>query len=366
VRRFATLSRALALLALAATLTTAPALAGSSAIDLGTLKGVTYSPTPSDYSPGMWKYESSDFCTNDFKALWGKNGDGVGRQDLKHISEDLHANFIRLYDWDPANDHGAFLDTAASYGIKVAVPISNWFLQQYQSGNSGKVQGWVDTIVDEAYSHRSGVLMLTVGNEPELNGISAATVAAVMEMIVEEEVKLGVASSNLLAVCAPVSFSVQDDAHGRPAIAELSKIKDAIASNATLSANNFYQDRYVAGVNCFNPGSDLATFSQTFAAAFPGSKFIFTELGRSESDTSNQADFVKGQAQAALAGGPSLGCAIFNYQDQAWKGGSEAHFGLNTVTAGTTQITYSRGTYPLDSFTHKASFDAIAEVYKNH
>jgi hypothetical protein len=364
MRRFAPLLCALALFA-SATALAVPALAGSSAINLGTLKGVTYSPTPSDYSPGAWKYEDSDFGTNDFKALWGTSG-GVGREDLKHISQDLHANFIRLYDWNQANNHGDFLDTAASYGLKVAVPISDWYLQQYESGHSSQVRGWVNNIVDEAYSHRAGVLMFTVGNEPELNNISAGTVAAVMAMIVEEEVRLGVSSSDLLAVCAPVSFAVLNDPHGRPAIAELTQIKDAMESNATLSAHNFYQDRYVAGVNCFNPGSDLTTFMNTYASAFPGSKFIFTELGRSESDTSNQADFVKHQAEAALSGGPSLGCAIFNYQDQAWKGGSEAHFGLDTVTAGTTQITYSRGTFPLDSFTHKASFNSIATVYGQH
>ncbi len=367
MRRFATLLCTLALFGLAFALA-APALAGTPVSNLGILKGVTYSPTPSDYHPGMWKYEDSDFATSQFKALWG-SANGVGREDLKNISQDLHANFIRLYDWNQANDHGEFLDTAASYGIKVAVPISDWYLQQYETGASShnQVEAWVDNIVAEAYSHRAGVAMFTVGNEPELNGISATTVAAIMEMIVEEEVKLGVSSSNLLAVSAPVSFATLGDEHNRPAIVELTRIKNAIDANSTLSASNFYQNRYLASVNAFNNGTDISNFISTYSSAFPGSKVIFTELGRSDQEAGgDQAGWVSGQARAALSGGASLGCAIFNYQDQSWKAGPEGHFGLDTVTAGTTQITYNRGTFPLDTFTHKASFDAVAAIYAAH
>jgi hypothetical protein len=222
----------------------------------------------------------------------------VGREDLKHISQDLHANFVRLYDWNPGNDHGEFLDTAASYGVKVAIPISNWFLQQYQNGHEGQVQEWVHHIVDEAYAHRAGVLMFSVGNEPELNGINASTVAAIMQYIVEEEIALG-KGSDMLPMTSPVSFAVGDDPQHRPAIAELTKIKDAINANSYLKSKNAYQDLYVGSVNCFNPGSDITNFINTYAAAFPGSKLLFTELGRSDSETSDQAAFVKAQAQAA-------------------------------------------------------------------
>lgn len=364
MRRLASLLCALALIAFAA----APALAGTPVSNLGILKGVTYSPTPSDYKQGMWKYEDSDFCTSQFKALWGVSN-GVGREDLKHISQDLHANFIRLYDWNQANDHGEFLDTAASYGIKVAVPISDWYLEQYETKQSSydTVKGWVYNIVKEAYDHRAGVAMFSVGNEYDLDHkINANTVAAIMEMIVAAEVQLGVASSDLLAVCSPVSFA-QTSSRG-PAIDALAGLKTAIEASHTLSSHSFYQDRYVAAVNCFNPGSDLTTFiNTTFPAAFPGTKLIFTELGRSDQEAGgDQAGWVKAQAEAALSGGASLGCAIFHYEDQSWKSGPEGHFGLNTVTAGTTQINYDRGAYPLDVYSHKASFDAIAGVYAKH
>ena len=116
-------------------------------------RGVDYSPTWTDWVVGAGSTQTgdSDFANDAFQSLWAAefiaapSGDtslpidngNTYRDDLQTIA-DAGFNLVRLYDWDMARgttatsnvglDHINFLDTALSLGLKVVVPVSDWFL----------------------------------------------------------------------------------------------------------------------------------------------------------------------------------------------------------------------------------------------
>jgi hypothetical protein len=105
------------------------------------LRGMCYSAFPSGYNPSTANntciFFGSDIATKNLKPLWGKSftpTDGpdkdkifLGRDDILTMAN-MGVNLIRLYDWDPRNDHKNFLDYCHSKNIKVLVPVSNYNL----------------------------------------------------------------------------------------------------------------------------------------------------------------------------------------------------------------------------------------------
>jgi hypothetical protein len=117
-------------------------------------RGVDYSPTWPGWSPdasGM-QTSDSDLANDAFASLWGKQyqpapaGDlsvpkdngGNYRNDLGTIASDGF-NLVRLYNWGPARgtspaddlkglDHINFLNYAKTLGLKIIVPVSDFFL----------------------------------------------------------------------------------------------------------------------------------------------------------------------------------------------------------------------------------------------
>jgi len=115
-------------------------------------RGVDYNPTWPDWVVGgnATQLGDSDFFSDAFASLWGKeyqaaaggtsaphdNGSNY-RNDLKTIA-DAGFNLVRLYNWDMARgttsssntglDHINFLNYAESLGLKVVVPIGDFFL----------------------------------------------------------------------------------------------------------------------------------------------------------------------------------------------------------------------------------------------
>ena len=116
-------------------------------------RGVDYSPTWPTWVVGAGATQTgdSDFANDAFQSLWAgaymaaPSGDTSAptdngtnyRNDLQTIA-DAGFNLVRLYNWDMARgttstsnvglDHINFLNTAASLGLKVVVPVSDWFL----------------------------------------------------------------------------------------------------------------------------------------------------------------------------------------------------------------------------------------------
>lgn len=121
-----------------------------------TWRGVDYSPTWPTWvvGAGGTQTNDSDFANDAFQSLWGKAyqaapaGDpsipvsnSKYRDDLATISS-FGFNLVRLYDWDMARgtaqgsdtglDHINFLNYADSLGLKVVIPVSDYFLSDDQ------------------------------------------------------------------------------------------------------------------------------------------------------------------------------------------------------------------------------------------
>lgn len=152
--------------------------------------------------------EDSDFANDAFASLWGKgyqaapagdpsqpanNGTNY-RDDLGTIAKDGF-NLIRLYDWNMARgttatsdvglDHLNFLNYAKSLGIKVVVPVSNFFLSNNEfawnnvTPNSSysfdqapaaiqkDFRQFIASITDPATGKIHESVMISVANEPD-------------------------------------------------------------------------------------------------------------------------------------------------------------------------------------------------------
>ncbi len=127
-----------------------------------TYRGVSYSPTWPTWVVGTQGTQTgdSDFANDAFQSFWSNkfkpvpsgdasvpiNNHGNYRDDLKTI-QTIGFNLVRLYNWDmargsssatgPALGHINFLDYAHSLGLKVVVPVSNYFLGDNQYSWNG-------------------------------------------------------------------------------------------------------------------------------------------------------------------------------------------------------------------------------------
>jgi hypothetical protein len=118
-----------------------------------TYRGVDYAPTWQGWTAAPnTQFQDSDFANDAFASLWSSkyfaatqpslsvpvdNGAANYRDDLGTIAK-AGFNLVRLYDWGMARgtsassdvglDHINFLNYAQSLGVKVVVPVSNYFL----------------------------------------------------------------------------------------------------------------------------------------------------------------------------------------------------------------------------------------------
>lgn len=156
-------------------------------------KGICYEAFGPGYNPSTANlsaiYFGSDIARSQTEALWGNqtlltNGtNDMCRNDLLTIQNILEANLVRLYDWDPRNDHSQFLNYCNALGLKAVVPISNWLATQnatvwqaqlpnyFSSKNFGNANGtnWHPAI--------AGVV---ITNEPLINNVNYDNVIALV------------------------------------------------------------------------------------------------------------------------------------------------------------------------------------------
>jgi hypothetical protein len=177
-----------------------------------TYRGVDYSPTWPGWVVGAGSTQTgdSDFANDAFASLWGKgyqaapagspsvpfNNGGNYRNDLQTIANDGF-NLVRLYNWDMARgttgssdtglDHINFLNYAQSLGLKVIVPVSDFFLNDTEFSWNGKTPDssysfgsandaikkdftqFVKSIIDPATGKiHAAVHSIAVGNEGDI------------------------------------------------------------------------------------------------------------------------------------------------------------------------------------------------------
>jgi hypothetical protein len=381
----------LALLALSLTVVVAaPARATVAGIpstypgaNLAPIQGMAYQPAPSDYAPcSSCPYYDTDFFNSDFPGLWDDSQTGY-RGDLANFKS-LGVNLLHLYDWNPARNHASFLAEAAADGIAVAVPISNYFVD----GSDPNAAADIATIVSQAYTNgvpTPGVGMLTIANEYDISGISAAQVAQAAASIVAAETAQNVTQP--LPIAVPVSFGLQGGTV--PGVVATQNVMAAFTAQAGLPAS-FVSSRFIAATNPQNDGDYLSgglpggqSYYQAFAAAIPNTPLWFSELGTGVLDSCSgypapctpsqdqQETFNAGQWAAAVPGAGSvlLGSAQFEFEDELWKGSptttNDATFGVYeyATPASYTTLPTTNGTYRVDAMTANPSLTALTDAF---
>lgn len=361
------------------------------------IRGLCYQPVPSDAAGnvgGAHKYFDSDYTNSGFPMLWGT----PGRNDLANFKNNLNVNFLHLYDWSvpPApgatvgsyqRNHVPFLNHCASNGIKVTIPISNYFVGLIHSGNTTLAKTYITAIVAEVYQggttpHPAAGLW-SIGNEYDLNGFTGTDIATAAQYVIEAEQSLGVTNeTDKLAITAPVSFATFGSPSA-PGTVKVQEIITAFQANATMSG--IWHDRFVACVNPFNDGTYLTNYlASTWPGIFPNLPLFFGEMGIDVTNAGGtedkQATYVAAQLHAviqAIEGNPSsnmVGCCVFQDQNaSALKTGTEATFGITKYNGmsgnGTIQPTsYVPGggqTYPVDILAPKPSYTSVQKAYTN-
>ncbi|MCP4365823.1 MAG: hypothetical protein GY800_11080 [Planctomycetes bacterium] len=362
---------------------------------LGAIRGMCYSPKPSDAKPGgqPQRYFDSDFTNSDFPGLWNTTGGdgGFGRGDLKNLRDDLNINFLHLYDWSkpPApghpvgqyqRNHLPFLNKCKELGIKVMVPISNWFLKELQKNNPPGWEG-INAMVAEIYQNGKkphwAAGMWCIGNEYMASGIDAKTVAAAAEVIIRKEEALGITNpADQLPITAPVTFGMLNSKP--PAIYQIQELKKAFHANPFLWGKNVWEERFIAAPQPQNDGPFLSNYIKiTFPKYFPYLPYFFSELAANINDgggtEEGQAKWVAGQLEAA--GKPIgffYGSCVFQFENQMTKQGPEAKFGIQKFAGppthhGTIPQGYVPGggdKYPIDKFVEKPSYTSVRNAWK--
>jgi len=389
-RRFVVLVAALALVAVVPPVVAAGRLTALAPTvrPIGTIHGVAYSPVPSDYAPcPSCPYYDTDFANADFPMLWG-SATGA-RADLRTLGRSVHADLVHLYDWNPSRDHLPFLNEAQAQGVRVAVPISNYFA----SDPDGRRQ-LIEQIVRQVYVDGGGAsskvphpaaAMWLIANEYDISNISAAQVTRVAEIIAATEASIG--ATTVLPVSSPVSFGVFGDPQGRPAIAKITELVKALQASTSLPAD-FLTTRFLAATNPQNRGTFIATWLPQYASAWGWLGFTpplwFAELGTGvllscsgypapcTPSEAQQAVFNAEQWKNAIPGVPGAffrGSAQFEWIDEPWKGSAattnDATFGVQKYASPPSYQTYQTtgGTYRVDALVRKPSWASLIAAF---
>lgn len=163
--------------------------------------GIAYNPTWIGWAVGDGQLSDADFANTSFQAMWNLGLDPSGqkyRNDLGTMS--AHGfDLVRLYDWGPTRgwdtatmrgtEHDGFLNRAQALGMKVIVPVSNYFLSNDQYAWNGSnpnaaydfasapvdIQGDLDFFVGSVTpggSIHPAVHSILVGNEIDLGDLN--------------------------------------------------------------------------------------------------------------------------------------------------------------------------------------------------
>jgi hypothetical protein len=149
------------------------------------LKGIAYQPFPSPYNPTHANdtciFFGSDIAYDPIAPLWDNKpyvsttGSSCTnpRDDLTTI-KNMGCNLVRLYDWEPRNKHLRFLDRCVELGIKVLIPISNYFLSYGFGQRSDHIPNLIKSFSNaESSDYHAAIAGIIFGNEVDLPGNNA-------------------------------------------------------------------------------------------------------------------------------------------------------------------------------------------------
>jgi len=145
-------------------------------------KGMCYSAFPAPYDPSDANttciFFGSDIAYNPMQPLWGsdyRSESGMqfpgGRKDLQTM-DTMGVTLVRLYDWDPRNEHLKFLNLCHNLNIKVLAPVSDYFLIRGMGFENRKtlIPGLIKSYRNkDGTNYHPAIAGIIMGNEPRIH-----------------------------------------------------------------------------------------------------------------------------------------------------------------------------------------------------
>ncbi len=317
-------------------------------------KGTAYQAFGKGYDPSTANthviYFGSDIARKEVASLWGTQSylsqscAPYCRDDLKTLTG-MGINLIRLYDWDPRNDHSQFLDYAHKLGIKVVVPISNWLPQNpgawdaqvplyFKFGNYGNSAGsdWHPAV--------AGVI---ISNELDNDDAAYSQAIGLVARFLQEADKQGFSTS--VPVGIPVTFVPRGApyAPGGQNMPGWNQFSRLFTDPSTAP----YRDRLMLCPNTYNSKDYLFANAESTGQGWVqltyqqfGAPILFTEIGYSRVKSDYTPDYIKDQLEGVLTYQKAhpeqiLGACHFQFSDKVWKqGGNDTEGAFGSYTHG--------------------------------
>lgn len=309
-------------------------------------KGICYQPFPAPYNPSManhtWLYFGSDIASDPFAPLFGwkyksskgSSCDSAGSPHCRGDIDTLKAmgcEAIRLYDWEPRNKHGLFLDGCHGRGLSVLAPVSNYFLNPGEGFpmREDLIPKLIKSYANEAGTdYHAAIAGVIFGNE--LAGYGAEQCVTFTQDWVRIQ-KAQFPSFRDVKIGHPVQF---DKFGGRfPCFNFWDKLMPPLKADPAIAPRLFLAPQ------TYNPAAYLFEDAESSGSGWVDQAWKayelpiwFTEIGKNRMDNDHVA-VVAGQLKGVLkysAEHPDrlIGACFFQFADKVWvPGTTEGSFG---------------------------------------
>jgi hypothetical protein len=360
-------------------------------------KGICYEPFPSPYDPSTANktclFFGSDIASAPLSPLFGadyrssKGSICSGgqfpapthcREDIATLRE-MGVEAIRLYDWDPRNNHSYFFHLCGNTKIKVLVPVSNYFLNPGEGfpSRAKLIPELIRSFANEAKTdYDPAIAGVIFGNELAGYGPEQC-IEFTQDWVAIQAAQFP--GFRPIKIGHPVQFAMFD---GRPpCFGFWDKLIPPLKQNPDIAARLFLAPQTYNEANYLfdNDGSGVGWVDHAWNTyALP---IWFTEIGKDRTKP-DHVSVVKGQLQGALKYSGQhpdrlIGACYFQFADKVWKmGESEGSFGafthsseiLCTIKYGPEDFTHweadPNDTLNVDVLAKTDLYEAVVSVYK--
>jgi hypothetical protein len=304
----------------------------------------------------------------------------------------MGVQLIRLYDWEPRNDHRKFLDLCQKLGLKVLVGVSNYFLQPGQGyGNmTSHIPNLIRSFAAGGNNYHLAIVGITFGNE--LEGYDETQLGPFTAKWIELEDKQ-FPNFRKLPIGHPVHFGVRPGTEF-PCFG----FWDALRQKATWWEDLKKSKRLFLAPQTYNSGEYLFRYVAVNKPAYVDLAWekysvpiLFTEIGYSRMEATNKRrpeseykKFVREQLTGSLQYATNhpdrlIGACFFQYTDKAWLRSdvdTEGSFGAYkhgakktcTINYGAKDFTHTEGkedfSLDIDLLEPSPLYEAVTSVYK--
>jgi hypothetical protein len=347
--------------------------------------GMCYSAFPQGYNTSTandsYIFYGSDISYNAMAPVWGEKylsksgsscnltGPNKARNDVQTLAN-MGVKLIRLYDWEPRNNHIEFLDYCNSRGIKVLASVSNYFLKSGVDNGFKDRDKLIPALINsfsnnEKTDYHSAFAGIIMGNEPGLSGFSIQNcIDFTLSWVNIEASKY--AKYRELMIGHPVDFGTYGGefpcfGFWDPLFAALDQITTKNLNKRLFLAPQTYADAQYL----FKDAKGTGRAYVDIAYEKYKKQMLFTEIGldRTKPDYQQKVqDQLAGSIDYATKNSEKLiGICFFQFADKVWKPGTtEGSFGTHSQGKEIMcTIKYADG-----DFTHwdKKSYDNIMNV----